>query len=174
MRPLSRLPIMTAFRGRLAAFAPDERGASIVEFGLLFPILAIMVLGTIDVTRGIATRFALEQAAQRTIEIASLGNRTQLDYSFLRAEAAAAAGVPLTNVTLDQWLECRTAAGVSTRQTSFAGNCPADQQSARYVEIRMYRDYMPSFAYGPFASGFAGAQPNGSIRLWADAGVRVQ
>ena len=169
MRPMYRLPIVAALRGRLAALVADARGATIVEFGLLLPILALMVLGTIDVSRGMATKFALEQAAQRTIEIASLGNRAQADYSFLRAEAAAAAGVPITNVTHNQWLECD-----GVRAASFTGVCPAGQQAARYVEISLYRDFMPNFSYGPFAAGFANARPDGSLRITADAGVRVQ
>ena len=152
----------------------DARGASLVEFGLLLPILALFVLGTIDVTRGVATKFALEQAAQRTIEIASLGGRPRADYSFLRNESATAAGVPVTNVTLTQWLECRTNGGVSTRQSAFSGTCPTGQQEARYVEIRLFRDFMPNFSYGPFASSVTTVRADGSVRLFADAGVRVQ
>ncbi|HEX8526185.1 TadE/TadG family type IV pilus assembly protein [Allosphingosinicella sp.] len=169
MPALTRLPIVIAVRGRLAALARDSRGVTLVEFGLLFPILAVMVLGTIDVSRGLSTKFALEQAAQRTIEIASLGDRPQQDYSFLRAHAAAAAEVPIAQVTVSQWLECD-----NVRQSSFNGVCQGDEQAARYVEISLYQDYLPSFSYGPFASGFANARSDGSLRIVADAGVRVQ
>jgi Flp pilus assembly protein TadG len=73
-----------------------------LEFGLFFPFLALMLLGTIDLARGLAVKFGLDQATQRTIELATLGNRPLADYSFLRAEAATAAGVPVAQVTLDQ------------------------------------------------------------------------
>jgi Flp pilus assembly protein TadG len=165
---------VSTLRLRFAALPADAGGATLIEFALLLPILALFLLGTIDVSRGIATKFGLEQAAQRTIEIAALGGRPRADYSFLRDEAATAAGVPVANVTLNQWLECRTAAGVSTRQSSFSGTCATGQTEARYVEISIVRDYMPTFSYGPLASGMANVQADGSIRLTADAGVRVQ
>lgn len=173
MRPTYQPPIIDQLRRRLAALRGDARGATIIEFGLLLPILALFILGTIDFGRGLAAKFALEQAAQRAIEIASLGNRSQ-DYTFLRTEAATAAGVPLANVTLDQWLECTTTEGVTTRQSAFNGVCPTGQQPARYVEVRIFQDYIPNFARGPLAVGMPGVRADGSVRLHADAGVRVQ
>ncbi|HEX8644307.1 MAG TPA: TadE/TadG family type IV pilus assembly protein [Allosphingosinicella sp.] len=152
----------------------DERGASLIEFGLFFPILALLVLGTIDLGRGLATKFALDQATQRTIELANLGGRPLADYSHLRAEAATASGLPVTQVTLDQWLECRTGAGASTRAASFTGVCAAGQQSARYVTITIWKDYVPMFAKIPYLGQRLGAGANGSIRLTSDSGVRVQ
>lgn len=106
---------------RLAALRCDSRGASLLEFGLFFPILALFLLGTIDLGRGLAAKFHLEQAAQRTIELANLGNRPQADYSFLIAEAAAAAEVPATQVTLEQWLECRSGTGTLRRAAQRTG-----------------------------------------------------
>ena len=153
---------------RRSGLARDERGVSVLEFGLFFPVLALMVLGTIDLARGLATRFALEQAVQRTIELATLGGRPLADYTFLKAEAASAAGVPVAQVTLDQWLDCNNA-----RQTSFTGACPAGQQAARYVTITAYADYTPTFRKIPLIGRVATAA-DGKIRLTADSGVRVQ
>ena len=153
---------------RIAAIRGDERGVSVLEFGLFFPILALMVLGTIDLARGLATRFGIEQATQRTIELATLGGRPLADYSFLQAEAATAAGVPPANVALDQWLECNNA-----RQASFNGVCPDGQQTARYVTITVFTDYTPMFYSIPYVGRVATAS-NGKIRLTADSGVRVQ
>jgi hypothetical protein len=155
-------------RASRRSLAHDERGVSLLEFGLFFPILALMVLGTIDLGRGLATRFALEQAVQRTIEVPTLGGRPLGDYSFLRTEAAAAAGIPVAQVTLDQWLECNNA-----RQAAFNGACPAGQQAARYVTITAYADYTPMFGKIPLMGRVATAA-DGKIRLTADSGVRVQ
>jgi Flp pilus assembly protein TadG len=153
----------------------DERGVTLVEFGLFFPILALLLLGTIDLGRGLATKFGLEQAAQRTIELATLGSTTtRTDYTFLKAEAATAAGVPVAQVTLDQWLECTPAGGgTPTRAATFNSTCAAGQQSARYVKITIYKDYTPNFASIPYIGSIA-TNPNGTMRLTADAGVRVQ
>ena len=161
-------------RTRLGALAADARGATLVEFGLLFPVIALLVLGTIDVARGVATKFALEQAAQHTIENAARGGQPQPDYSFLKVDAAERAGVDANDVTFDQWLECHDDSGNSVRQSSFTGNCPDGQTEARYVEISISDDYMPTFGYGPLAAGMPNVAADGSIRITADAGVRVQ
>jgi Flp pilus assembly protein TadG len=153
--------------------ARDERGVSIVEFGLFFPILALMLLGTIDFGRGLATKFKLDQATQRTIELASLAGRAQADYSFLVPEAVNASGVPTSQVRLGQWLECRTASGATRREASFSGTCQTGEQTARYITITIWDDYVPMFASIPII-GQLGTGPGGSIRITSDSGVRVQ
>lgn len=153
---------------RLARIRGDARGVSMLEFGLFFPFLALMLLGTIDLARGLAVKFGLDQATQRTIELATLGNRPLADYSFLRTEAATAAGVPVAQVTLDQWLECDNA-----RQASFSGACTGTQQSARYITITVYKDHRPTFEWIPILGRLATAA-NGTIRITSDSGVRVQ
>jgi len=153
---------------RVLRIGPDSRGVSMLEFGLFFPFLALMMLGTIDLARGLAAKFGLEQATHRTIELATLGRGTLTDYSFLRTEAAAAAGVPIAQVTLDQWLECN-----NTRQASFTGACTTGQQTARYITITVYKDHRPTFEWIPIMGRLATAA-NGTIRITADSGVRVQ
>jgi hypothetical protein len=135
--------------------------------------VALLLLGTIDLGRGLATSFRLEQATQRTIELATAGGRPLTDYNFLVPEAVRASGVPTGQVRLGQWLECRTAAGVTRRETNFNGTCATGEQAARYVTITIWRDYVPMFASIPLI-GRIGSGPNGSIRLSADSGVRVQ
>ena len=76
-------------------------------------------------------------------------------------------------VTLGQWLECRTAAGAVRREASFTGACAAGEQTARYVTITIWKDYVPMFGSIPIL-GRVGSGANGAIRLTADSGVRVQ
>ena len=156
------------FARRFRRIRDDASGVSMLEFGLFFPFLALMLLGTIDLARGLAAKFGLEQATHRTIELASLGNRPLADYSFLRTEAATAAGVPIGQVTLDQWLECN-----NVRQSSFTGTCASGQSSARYVTITVFKDHVPTFTWIPIVGRLATAA-NGTIRITADSGVRVQ
>lgn len=175
-KPLRRL-LATRLRARSRALASDESGATLIEFGLLFPILSLMVLATIDLGTGLTTRFSIEQAAQRTIELAALGGRPRADYSFLEDEAEAAAqelGVENAVATLDQWLECRAETGELTQEDlDFDASCASGEQSARYVSITITADYMPMFEWIPII-GSIGNRPDGSIRLTADSGVRVQ
>jgi Flp pilus assembly protein TadG len=144
----------------------DSRGVSMLEFGLFIPIMAVILLGAVDLARGLAMKFGIEQATHRTMELATLRAQPLADYSFLRDEAAAAADVPVAQVTLDQWLECN-----NTRHSSFTGTCAPGQQAARYITISVWKDYTPMFAGIPFVRL---ADANGKIRLAADSGVRIQ
>jgi Flp pilus assembly protein TadG len=145
----------------------DSRGVSVLEFALFAPILALMLLGAVDLARALATKFGIEQATQRTIELATLGRQPLADYSYLRTEAATAANVPIAQVTLDQWLECS-----NTRAASFGDTCATGQQTARYIKITVWKDYTPMFDGIPFVGRIANS--NGKIRLTGNSGVRIQ
>ena len=144
----------------------DERGSSMIEFALFAPILAVMVMGITDVSMGFSRKLTLEQAAYRSLERVAVGS-VQSDYTYLRPEAAAAAGVPLANVTVDSWLECD-----GTRQTDFNGSCPETQMISRYVRISITGSFEPTFNYGPLARGLAGA--DGNVPIAASAALRIQ
>jgi Flp pilus assembly protein TadG len=140
----------------------DERGTSLLEFAFVAPAFVMMTVGVADIGYGFSKRYALQQAVNRTLEMATLGSR-KLDYTFLKDEAAAAAGVPVANVTLTQWLECNT-----TRK-AFNDDCGTGEQIARYVTLTVNSSFTPSFG----ASGYPGAV-NGVVPLTASASLRVQ
>ena len=150
---------------RLRRLGRDERGASIIEFALFAPILGLMVMGIADTAMSYATKLRFEQAAYTALEKVAVGS-VQTDYSFLREDAATAAGVPVEDVEVDAWLECDGA-----RQTSFTGACDNGQIITRYVRITIDSGYEPSFAYGPLA---AAARSDGTIPVTASAAVRIQ
>ena len=50
-----------------------ERGAVIVEFALLLPILVLLVFGTIEFGRGYHSRSTLAHAARQSVRVAALG-----------------------------------------------------------------------------------------------------
>ena len=159
---------MSAFSLRLRPIGGDQRGASLIEFALFAPILAFMVMGVSDIAMGYSQRLTLESAAYRALEKVAVGS-VRSDYSYLRAEAATAAGVPESNVTVDSWLECDR-----VRQADFNGICPDGQMVSRYVQITVNKSYRPRFDYGPLGLGFAGRSTDGSIALSASAAMRVQ
>ncbi len=143
-----------------------DRGASLIEFALFAPVLALMIMGISDVAMGYSAKLKLEQAAYRSLEKVAVGT-VQSDYSYLRAEAATAAEVPITNVTVDNWLECDR-----VRQASFDGTCPAGQMISRYVQITILSTFRPAFPYGPLARSFSGT--DGSFAISAGAALRIQ
>jgi Flp pilus assembly protein TadG len=140
----------------------DERGVSAIEFAMVVPILAMLILGIIDLSSGFSQRFTLQQAVDRSLEIIQ-ANRAPVgpqggtpDYSFLRTEVATAAKVPVANVTLTQWRECK-----GVRQSTFTGACADDVDTARYIELHVTKP-------------FKGKMYLRSTNLTATQSVRVQ
>lgn len=149
---------------RLLLLARDERGTSIIEMAIALPILAAMLVGMVDISRGYAAKLHLEQAAQRSIEKAMQGTKSTTFYDTLKVEGALAADVAPTAVEVDYWLEC---AGV--RKSTFETNCTAGQTYARYLTVQITKTYTPMFS-----TRFAGASANGTYTLTGKAGIRVQ
>jgi len=56
------------------------------------------------------------------------------------------------------------------KQSSFAGTCPATQETARFVRVRIETDYEPAFAY--LANLHGGT--DGKIPLKTLSTLRVQ
>ena len=155
MRPLP-------FR-RLRRLLRDERAISVVEFTAIAPFLGLLVVGVADLGRGYAARFALQNAANRTIELAHQGTKAD-DYTYLKAEAATAAGVPVTDVTLDQWLECDRGAA-----QPITDSCDPDEETARYIKLTITKDFDPLFT----SAGYPNTT-GGIVTLSANVSLRVQ
>ena len=154
---MSAAPI--GFFARLRRFLRDERGTSLLEFALFSPVLAVMGMGITDLSMGYSAKLSLEQAANRTLEKVIVGT-VQSDYSYLRTEAATAAGVPESQVTVDYWLECDT-----VRQPDPTVPCGGGQMTSRYVTININSTYTPRFAVGPLGRNAVPINANASLRV---------
>ena len=159
-------------RRLLFSLRSDERGASIVELALTAPIMASLVIGMSDLARGYSMKLQIEQAAQRTIEKIEQQKSVATAYNTtLSTEAGNAmtdAGYSTGNtITPDSWLEC----GSSTTHQSFTGACAnASDTVARYVSIRISRNFSPMFA----TRAWPGANSDGTIPVSGYAEVRIQ
>ena len=146
---------------RLLTLGRDQRGTSLIEFGFLAPFLAVLAMGIIDLSRGLAERFALQQAVNRSLELVqsrpatASATATDLDYEFAKTEAQAAAGTGAT-VTLTRWLECD---GVDKGAAS--GSCADGEDTARYLRIRIVKNFQGDFYFS-------------TIRMTATGAVRTQ
>ena len=151
-----------------AALRGDERGVSVVELGLVAPVIAFLIIGLTDIARGFASKLNLEQAAYRSLEKAAVGT-VQSDYAYLQAEAATAAGVPSGNVAVTYWLECD-----QVTQADWAGVCLSTQMTSRYVRVTITSTYRPTFNYSYVGKNFLGVAANGTITQTGSATLRVQ
>ena len=155
--------MVTRIRRRIRALASDVRGTSLVEFAAAAPVFALLVVGIGDISRGFSERLALQQAANRTLELAHLGTRDP-NFDYLVPEAATAAGVPQSQVSLVSWLECN-----GTRK-AFDATCADEEEIARYITLRINSTFRPSFG----SIAYPGALPDGRVPLVAEASLRVQ
>ena len=144
----------------------DSIGTSTVELALIFPIGMALMLGAIDASLAFAEQLRVEGAAARAIEQITAYSRVQANYTASRAEAAAAANVDVSDVTVTNWLECR-----NVLMTSFTATCPNDSdQIARFVKVVINGKFEPVVNYG----GFLTTDVNGFVRVQGDASVRIQ
>jgi Flp pilus assembly protein TadG len=156
---------MTATR-MLCRLRADARGTSIVEMAMLAPFFAVLALGTVDASRAVVDKMTVQQAAARSIEMVSAGGLDSGAYDNLKSEAAAAAGVSTSAVTVDNWLECDR-----VRQPESTTDCTGSQEIGRYTSVVINKTYSPWFA-----SSLAGLGYNISrtITLKGKASVRLQ
>ena len=150
---------------RFARLARDEGGASIVELAMVAPVMASLLVGMVDLSRAYSYKLKLEQASQRAIEKIQQYQTTTSTYSTLQTEAAAAAGVPTSNVVIDYWLECD-----GTRATNYNSSCSTGQTYARWVQVDVTGTFTPLFP----SKRYPGANTNGTFTLHGIAGMRTQ
>ena len=135
----------------LPALARDERGTSLIEFGFFVPFLALLTMGVIDLSRGLAQRFALQQAVSRGLELVQArpavagAESNDVDYEFVTNEVEKAAkeiGKEPVQVTLTRWLECNGGAPKDVNDS-----CADGEDVARYLRVRVTKNFTGEFYY---------------------------
>lgn len=150
---------------KLRNLAADERGTALIELALAIPIFAAALIGMVDLSRAYSEKLLLEQAAQRAIERVMNRQTSSSSFNTLRAEAVAAAGVALSDVTVDFWLECNV-----IRQSNYDSSCSPGQVQARYLTVGIQKRFVPSFG----TRFFPGANNDGTFTISSEAGIRTQ
>ena len=162
---MPKLPI----RKLLRALRRETDGVALVEMALSVPLLMLLFLGMVDVSRLVASKIDLEQASQQTVDYILAkrpNNKTTTKY---KAEAASAAGVSQNNVTVTFWLECD-----GIRQDGFEDECADGEESARYAYISIFDNVKTDFNWSKMASFFDGVERSATVRVVGDATVRFQ
>lgn len=160
--------------GQLRSLRRDERGAVVVEFAALAPLLALMTIGVVDMSNAFGNKLRLEQSAQRSIEKIMQTTGVLTVEETIAAEAVCQFNgtnsngtcktSPLTtaNVTVTHRLECN---GVLTTDP----DCPDGETESRWVQVEVWHDYEPMFPIH-----FSGISSNGKYRAEAIAGMRTE
>lgn len=142
-----------------------ERGNSFIEMALATPVFVALLIGMVDISRGVSAKLQVVQAAQRTVELIQ---RTGFDISQManyEAEAETAAGEG-SAATVTAWLEC----GSSTTRLPYIGICTPGEAYSRHMDVTVAKNFEPLFG----SEHLPGANADGSFTVRAKAGVRLQ
>lgn len=153
-----------------------DRGTAAVELALVAPVVGVLLLGFVDIAQRVAMRVALEQAANRAVELAASRPPTEDgDYLYLEEEAEAAvrethndADLAL-DVKADIYMTCDGTKNDNYASTDCSGAI------ARFAAVEVKAIHSPIFDYGPLLRmvGIQGAGLSDD-ELEAQSEVRLQ
>jgi hypothetical protein len=132
-----------------------------MELAIAAPVLLILMAGVVDLGRGLTERYRLQQAVNRSLEMAQTGN--DATYEFLAVEAAEAANVPVSEVIQEQWIEC------NGTKKAWTDDCSGGE-IARWVKLTIKGSFVPMFG----TMGYGNIRADGSVLLTAHASLRVR
>ena len=167
----------------------DDRGAAIIELALVAPVLALTVIGIVDMSNAYSRKLALEQGAQRAIERVMQTTGTTTVEDTIKTEAVCQVNglngdgtcktspITASDVTVTYRLECIDSAGTTTSQTNTDADvfdtytCASGTvKEARYISVALQDKYVPLFPihFASFSSG------DGTYHISATAGMRTE
>jgi Flp pilus assembly protein TadG len=171
-----------------ASLARDQRGAAVIELAMVAPVLALTVIGIVDMSNAFSRKLALEQGTQRAIEKIMQTTETSTVQDTLTNEAVCQVNgdnsdgscktspITASNVTVSWRRECTDSGGAMTAttyttSTDFdAGACGSGTVTeANYIQVRIDDVYTPLFPIH-----FAAINGDGTYHLSATAGMRTK
>lgn len=160
---------MTGFHFSIGRLRRNEEAVAVIELALAAPLLMLLFVGMVDLSLLASAKIDLEQAAQRTTDYALAKRPTNGDGTYLANEAAGVAKVPLTNVTVELFLECN-----GVRQVSFDTPCSPGQAQARFASIEIRKKVEMTFNWKKMASFYEQTEQDSEVQLAGDSVVRFQ
>lgn len=154
----------------LSALLKSERGASVVELGLVAPFFLALVVGMGDLGNAYSMKLKLEQSSQRAIEFLQQGGSpadpANHDAAVSEATSAATtAGYSGATATVTYTNYCN-----GTKTTNYSDSCTGTQVQMKYVNVSVSSNYTPLFTNSYFPNHNA----DGTVTVTGRAGMRVQ
>jgi Flp pilus assembly protein TadG len=161
----------------------SQSGAAVIELALVVPVLAVAVVGIVDISNAFTRKLAIEQGAQRAVEkIMQTTQKSTVDDT-LKTEAVCQVNgtnsdgscktSPITadDVTVSYRLECTASNGTITVKNGVAADadCASGETEAQYLSVNVKNTYTPLFRLY-----FSGLGSDGKYHVSATAGMRTQ
>ncbi len=156
------------------------RGAAVIEFALLAPVLLLMVVGAIDFGTFIHQKMQLQSAARAGVQFAAQSNATISDTAGIVNAAANASELDFTGVTTTTTQFCSCSDGVESAADTFggcSGSCAGGELPGLYVRVNVTGQFTPLFpirGISDLASSSGSGGVTDLLTLAAQASMRVQ
>lgn len=153
--------LLNALPGYVRAAARDTRGVAAIEFGLMIPLLSLMVVSVTDIGLAVYRKMQVEDAAQA-------GAQYAIAHGF-DASGISSAVTSATNSTAItaspgpvQFCGCPTSAGVST--VSCGTVCTGGVQAGTYTTVSAQATYYTLINYQVIANYTYNAQSTARLQ----------
>jgi Flp pilus assembly pilin Flp len=161
--------------GILQRLGRDQRGTAVIELALVAPVLALLVMGAVDVGGAFSRKLSLEQGAQRAVEKVMQTTELANVQETIADEVALQANVDADQVTVTfpRYCDDRKMPDVARdEETGLAKGdpCADGETEAHYIMVDVTDEYEPVFA----ALGMGTKLANGNYLIEAKAGMRTR
>lgn len=130
--PTSHGRLLCSMTRRMSAAVHDRRGVAAIEFGIMIPLLSLMVVSVTDIGLALYRKMQVENAAQAGAQYAIVRGFDETGVT-----GAVTAATNSTTITASpkpyQFCGCPTSAGVST--VSCGAICPSGAQAGTYAMV---------------------------------------
>ena len=134
-----------------AEFVRDRRGAAAAEFALIVPLLAAMVVLTVDLGMGVYSKMQVENAAQAGAQYAIIHGFDSSSISSAVTNATSNSGIN-SSPAPSQFCGCASATGITA--TSCGALCSTGNAPGTYVTVSAQGTYSTLMNYSIVPSSY--------------------
>jgi Flp pilus assembly protein TadG len=131
--------------------AGDTSGAAAIEFGIVVPLLALMVTAVIDLGFGIYYKMQVEDAAQVGAQWAM---KNGFDATMISNAVTSATNASAISASPTPFQFCGCATGSSVSTATCGATCPGGAQAGTYATVSAQRTYYTILSYPIFPSSY--------------------
>lgn len=143
--------VRSMFRRFLARAAGNTSGAAAIEFGVVVPMLALMVTAVIDIGFGVYYKMQVEDAAQAGTEWAI---RNGFDANAISNAVLSATNASKISASPAPTTFCGCANGSSVSSANCGTTCPGGAQAGTYVTVSAQMTYNTILSYPALPSNY--------------------
>jgi Flp pilus assembly protein TadG len=145
-------PVGKRVRRLLAKASTCERGVAAIEFGFVAPILALAIIGTVDLGLGVYRSMQVHTAAQAGAQYAMTHGFSSSGITNATTSATSFSAIAATPEPT-KFCGCPSTSGVNTASCSTA--CPDASQPGTYVTVSAQGTYSTLIPWPMLPSSFA-------------------